>query len=85
MKTINIKVNGKNHQLEKLGQNGHPIILSPKLRNRIIRQAPVLTLRDVVKEVPCQKKKKIYISDIRILQNMNTPLERKQWEEFLAV
>ena len=61
------------------GEKGHPVILSPKLKDIILEEPSNSTLRDVLQNIPLASKKWVPVRDIQVLQNMNTPLDRKQW------
>lgn len=61
------------------GEKGHPVILSPKLKDIILEEPSNSTLRDVLQNIPTASKKWVPVRDIQVLQNMNTPLDRKQW------
>ena len=65
--------------LSDSGEKGHPVILSPKLKDIILEEPSNSTLRDVLQNIPLASKKWVPVRDIQVLQNMNTPLDRKQW------
>lgn len=65
--------------LSDSGEKGHPVILSPKLKDIILEEPSNSTLRDVLQNIPLASKKWVPVRDVQVLQNMNTPLDRKQW------
>ena len=67
--------------LSDSGEKGHPVVLSPRLKELILEEPSDSTLRDVLKTIPAASKKWVLVRDNRILQNMNTPLDRKKWNQ----
>ena len=67
--------------LSDSGEKGHPVVLSPRLKDLILEEPSDSTLRDVLKNIPVASKKWVLVRDIQILQNMNTPLDRKKWNQ----
>ena len=71
--------------LSDSGEKGHPVILSPKLKDIILEEPSDSTLRDVLQNIPLASKKWVLVRDIQILQNMNSPLDRKKWSQIPSV
>ena len=67
--------------LSDSGEKGHPVILSPKLKEIISEEPSDSTLRDVLQNIPLASKKWVLVRDIHVLQNMNSPLDRQKWSQ----
>ena len=65
--------------LSDSGEKGHPVILSPKLKDTILEEPSDSTLRDVLRNIPLASKKWVIVREMQVLQNMNSPIDRKEW------
>jgi molybdenum cofactor cytidylyltransferase len=60
------------------GKKGHPLLLSPQMRTRILETNVSMTLRDVLAEVPTVI---VPVDDNGILHDIDTPADYRSWHD----
>ncbi len=60
------------------GKKGHPLLLSPQMRTRILETSVSMTLRDVLAEVPTVI---VPVDDNGILHDIDTPADYRSWHD----
>jgi CTP:molybdopterin cytidylyltransferase MocA len=69
-------------QPEVDGQAGHPVLISRSFVETLSRHSPEFRLDLLIKSLPERKKKRVVVSDSRIVTNLNDP---QAWNDFQKI